>query len=118
MALDDLKLTFRDEFNSLSLDTGTAATDANFWNTSMYDGYVRSLEGNGELQWYVDADYKGAASTPLGVKPFEVNNGVLSIKARMASTQVRNSLWGYAYSSGVLTSAGEFSQQYGYFEVR
>ena len=118
MALDDLKLTFRDEFNSLSLDTGTAATDANFWNTSMYNGWVRTLEGNGELQWYVDADYKGASSTPLGVNPFEVNNGVLSIKARMASTQVRNSLWGYAYTSGVLTSQGEFSQQYGYFEVR
>lgn len=118
MALDDLKLTFRDEFNSLSLDTGTAATKANFWNSSMYNGTVRSLSGNGELEWYMDPDYKGSSATPLNVNPFEINNGILSIKARPAAPEVKKAIWGYNYTSGVLTSAGSFSQQYGYFEVR
>ena len=112
MALNDLRLTFRDEFNSLSLDTGTTATDPNFWNSSMHNGYVRSLSGNKELQIYADPDYKG-----LGVNPFSVNDGILSIKAPPASTAVKNAT-GYGYTSGVLTSQGAFSQQYGYFEVR
>ena len=112
MALNDMRLTFRDEFNSLSLDTGTAATDPKFWNSSMHNGYVRSLSGNKELQIYADPDYKG-----LGVNPFSVNDGILSIKAAPASTAVKNAT-GYGYTSGVLTSQGAFSQQYGYFEVR
>lgn len=112
MALDDLRLSFRDEFSSLSLDTGTAATDPNLWNSSMHNGYVRSLSGNKELQIYMDADYKG-----LGVNPFSVNNGVLTIKAAPASSDVKNAT-GYSYTSGALTTQGEFSQKYGYFEVR
>ena len=112
MALNDLRLTFRDEFNSLSLDTGTTATDAKFWNSAMHGGYVRSLTGNKEQQIYLDPDYKG-----LGVNPFSVKNGILTIKAAPASTAVKNAT-GYSYTSGALTSQGEFSQKYGYFEMR
>jgi len=112
MALNDLRLTFRDEFNSLSLDTGTTATDANLWNSSMHNGYVRSLSGNKELQLYMDPDYKG-----LGVNPFSVDNGVLTIKAAPASAAVKSAT-GHGYTSGVLTTQGAFAQAYGYFEVR
>ena len=112
MALDDLRLSFRDEFSSLSLDTGTAATAPNFWNSSMHSGHVRNLANNGELQIYADADYLG-----LGVTPFSVNNGILTIKAAPASASVQTAT-GYNYTSGVLTSQGAFSQAYGYFEVR
>ena len=112
MALNDLRLTFRDEFNSLSLDTGTAATDANFWNSSMHNGYIRSLAGNNEKQIYMDADYLG-----LGVDPFSVNNGILTINAAKSSSAVKAAT-GYDYTSGVLTSQGAFSQTYGYWEVR
>ncbi|HEU0070470.1 MAG TPA: family 16 glycosylhydrolase [Alphaproteobacteria bacterium] len=112
MALNDLKLTFRDEFNSLSLDTGTKATDANLWNSSMHNGYVRSLSGNKEEQIYMDRDYKG-----LGVNPFSIDNGILSIKAAPSSAAVKSAT-GYKYTSGALTTQGEFSQKYGYFEIR
>lgn len=112
MALDDLRLTFSDEFNSLSLDTGTKATDPNLWNSSMHNGYVRSLSGNKELQIYMDPDYKG-----LGVNPFSIHNGVLTIKATPASSSVKTAT-GYGYTSGALTTQGEFSQKYGYFEMR
>lgn len=112
MALDDLRLSFRDEFSSLSLDTGTAATAPNFWNSSMHSGHVRNLANNGELQIYADADYLG-----LGVTPFSVDNGILTIKAAPASSTVQTAT-GYNYTSGVLTSQGAFSQTYGYFEVR
>lgn len=110
MALDDLRLTFRDEFNSLNLDTGTAATAPNFWNSSMHSGHVRTLTNNGELQVYSDADYDG-------VNPFTVNNGILTIQAAQSSAAVQAAT-GKAYTSGVLTSQGAFSQAYGYFEVR
>ncbi len=112
MALNDLRLSFRDEFNSLSLDTGTPATDANFWNSSMHDGYVRTLSSNNEKQIYMDADYLG-----LGVNPFSVNNGILTISAAQSSSAVKAAT-GYDYTSGVLTSQGAFSQTYGYWEVR
>jgi beta-glucanase (GH16 family) len=111
MALDDLRLSFRDEFSNLSLDTGTAATAPNLWNSSMHSGHVRTLTNNGELQIYSDADYLG------GMNPFSVNNGVLTIKAAPASAAVQAAT-GKAYTSGVLTSQGAFSQTYGYFEVR
>ncbi|MFN4282665.1 MAG: family 16 glycosylhydrolase [Alphaproteobacteria bacterium] len=112
MPLNNLRLTFRDEFNSLSLDTGTAATQANFWNSSMHNGYIRSLAGNNEKQIYMDADYLG-----LGVNPFSVNDGILTINAAKSSSAVKAAT-GYDYTSGVLTSQGAFSQTYGYWEVR
>ena len=67
MALDlsGYKLTFEDEFNSFSRYTGAAGSGT--WKTWFYFG-DRTLNGNGERQYYMDQDFKGSSSKPLGVK--------------------------------------------------
>jgi len=73
-----LHLTFDDEFNSLSLNTGTLATAGNVWKTTFFGG-ERTLTRNKELQLYVDPDYKGTSTTSLGLNPFSDQNGILTI---------------------------------------
>lgn len=112
LPISGLKLTYDEEFNSISYAGGTQMTTGDHtWNTTMSGG-IRSLSGNNEEQIYIDPGYKG-----LGVNPFSVNNGVLTIKAAPASSTVRSQT-GYDYTSGVLTTQNIFTQQYGYFEVR
>ena len=103
-SLSDLTLTFADEFNTLDLYSK--------WNP--YDGWGnRTLPANQEQQIYVDPQYKG-----LGINPFSVQDGVLTITAAKAASSLVPQLDGYQYTSGLLSSHDSFSQQYGYFEVR
>jgi len=86
------KLTFQDEFNGQALDLQK-------WNPN--DPWGR--ERNRELQAYV----KDA---------FEVANGILRIKA-----EKREATYGgkqRSFTSGMMTTYGKFSQQYGRFEIR
>jgi len=86
------KLTFHDEFDGAALNTQK-------WNPNDPWGGER----NHELQAYV----KDA---------FEVRDGVLRIKA-----DKRQAIYGgkqRAYTSGMMTTYGKFSQQYGRFEIR
>lgn len=124
MALDlaGYKLTFEDEFDSFSRYTGAA--DSGTWKTWFYFG-DRTLNGNGERQYYMDADYKGSSSKPLGVDPFsirpdpkEAGDGVLVIEAKPTDPSVKPHIWGYDYTSGLITTEPTFSQKYGYFEMR
>ncbi len=103
--ISGMKLTFAEDFNSLNLYSRWKPTDQ--WGN-------RSLSGNKELQIYVDPKYKG-----LGINPFSVSNGVLTIKSRQAGSNA-SKLGGKKYTSGMLSSHGKggFSQQYGYFEMR
>ncbi|MDT0577009.1 family 16 glycosylhydrolase [Croceicoccus sp. F390] len=98
---------FNEEFDDLSLFTGSSGT----WKTSYYYG-DRTLSGNGERQLYVDAGYKG-----LGIDPFSIKDGILSITAERASAQTK-AVTGLDFTSGLLTSEQTFSIQYGVFEMR
>lgn len=112
LPVSGLTLTYAEEFNSISYAGGTKMTTGDHtWNTTMSGG-VRSLSGNNEKQIYMDPGYKS-----LGVNPFSVSNGVLTIKAAPSSSTVKSQT-GYDYTSGVLTTQNIFTQQYGYFEVR
>ena len=112
LPISGLTLTYGEEFNSISYaGNSTMTTGSHTWNTTMSGG-IRTLTGNGEKQVYMDPGYKG-----LGVNPFSVSNGVLTITAAPASATVKSQT-GYSYTSGVLTTQNQFSQQYGYFEVR
>lgn len=125
--LGGLHRTFSDEFNSVSLynaSTGTGTWKTNFI-TGAQDGWgsydSRTLTANNEKQIYVDAAYRGdpaKGSTPLGLNPFSVADGVLTITAAKASTADSARLWNYGYTSGLLTTEKTFAQTYGYFEVR
>ena len=103
--LTGYKLTFDDEFNTRSISqdgTGTRWAD------------IRS-------QWRFDANsdigfgHSSFVDPGSGYDPFNVAGGVLSITAvpdRTAS--------GYpgSWESGLITTQGNFSQTYGYFEMR
>jgi serralysin len=116
--------TFGDEFNSVNLWTGSA--NGAGWNTTfisgtqnVWNGYSsRTLAANHELQIYVDPLLTGVGTTPLGLNPFSTTNGILNIHARPATTAEQAALWGYDYTSGLLTTQNAFAQTYGYFEIR
>ena len=112
-----MTMTFDDEFNTLSLNTGV---HSGTWKTSFGGGAVsgRTLASNQEKEIYADADYTGTGTTPLGVNPFSLNNGVVDITAAPASAAVSAAIGGYQYTSGLMTTRSSFAQQYGYFEVR
>ncbi len=75
-----------------------------------------------EKQVYVDPDYRGwgfnVAAQPLGLNPFSIDNGVLSITASAAPAEDSQWLGKRPYTSGLITSYSSFQQTYGYFEVR
>ena len=107
-------LTFSDEFNSLNLWNGSTGTwSTNFW-WSDPKGPGSTLAGNGEQQWYINADYAPTAS----VKPWTVDNGVLTLTAAPAAPEIQALVNGYEYTSGELNTFHTFSQTFGYFEMR
>ena len=106
--LSEYKLTFNESFSALSLQI-----DGGTWRTSFNaDGTGRNLPTNGEKQIYMDDGYLG-----LGVNPFDIETGALTIHADKADTAVKAAT-GYDYTSGMLSSKSEFAQTYGYFEAR
>src|SRR5258705_133364 len=105
-------MTFHDEFNSLSLWNGSSGT----WDTNSNWGGANgfTLSGNGEQQWYINANYGPTAS----VKPWTVNNGILTLTAAPADPSIKPYINNYQYTSGEITTWHSFSQTYGYFEMR
>jgi beta-glucanase (GH16 family) len=102
----DWKLTFADEFDTLNL----LHWDPKFpWGRFLH---------NGEKEIYVDPTYTGDSSMSLGLNPFSVNDGILTIRADRATPALRQHLQGQLYTSGLLTTKYSFSQLYGYFEMR
>lgn len=120
---------FADEFEGSRVDDGK-------WLFAFYDPKTekpgiakRNLWNNGERQVYMDPAFLG-----LGIDPFTVKDGTLQIAATplaaaqraMVATEVslqppeiaRTALKDVAYSSGMISSRGTFSQTYGYFEIR
>jgi len=104
-------LVFAEEFSdpTATFPNASWTTDYKRW-----DG-LRTLVNNEELQIYVDPAFKGTAEHPLGLNPFSVHDGILSIEARWTDRETRPHLWDMAYTSGLLTST--HSQTYGYFEI-
>ncbi|KKC27753.1 family 16 glycosylhydrolase [Sphingomonas sp. SRS2] len=117
----NLKQSFSDEFNTLNLWTGD---NSGVWKTWYGGGTYKSnldnrtLRGNGELQVYVDPQLKGTGAAELGLNPFSLDNGILTITATNTSSSAEAALWGYDYMSGALTTRGTWGQTYGYFEAR
>ncbi|MFZ2994707.1 family 16 glycosylhydrolase [Sphingobium sp.] len=109
-----LSLSFADEFSSLTLKD-----DGGVW-TPFYQfagGSARGFEGESEI--YVDASYAGTSGKALGINPFAVSNdGILSITATPTTSETKQYLNNKGFTSGVISTEGSFSQQYGYFEVR
>lgn len=103
-------LTFRDEFNAFNPHDGTAGT----WQTQWYWGRLKDHEE----QIYVDKTMTKPDGTPLGLDPFSLNNGVLTMRAAPAAKDILPYLDGKTYTSGMISTAPTFTQTYGYFEMR
>jgi beta-glucanase (GH16 family) len=116
-SLANLHLTFDEEFNTLSLNTGTTTSAAGTWKTTFSNG-KHTLYSNYELEYYVDPDFTGGTAAPLGLQPFSIANGILTIAARPTSSANLPYLESHPYTSGLLTTETSFAQTYGYFEIR
>ncbi len=118
-----LSLTFADEFNTAP-SLYDPVTHTGVWSTYFNHGSPTgpnselSHTNNDERQVYVDPTYAGSGSTPLGLNPFSVTDGVLSIKAELTPAEDVPLLWDKTVTSGMLNTADTFHQQYGYFEMR
>jgi beta-glucanase (GH16 family) len=108
-------LTFDDEFNSLSLSTGTAGSGTWLTTYPFYSvtGNGGTLTSNNEQEWYINSNYGPTSS----VKPWTVNNGILNITAAPASSTISPLINNYKYTSGELNTYQSFSQTYGLFEM-
>src|SRR4030088_2450973 len=121
-----LHRTFHDDFDEHPLLKGKwvphyagggAWAEARYWAGDGSD-FKRKTAPNGEQQIYVDPRYGGRATTPLGLDPFKVRDGVLSIVASRTPPALKSVLFNNEYVSGILTTQSSFSQKYGYFEIR
>ena len=107
--------TFDEDFNSFDLWNGTTGLDTRLgWAMwPQYDsGFTET--GNGEQEWYIQPGYPPTAS----VNPFSVSNGVLTITAQPTPASIAPYVNNYPYTSGSIDTYHEFSQTYGYFEMR
>jgi len=74
---------------------------------------------NEEKQIYVDPAFAGTAGHALGVQPFGIASGVLTISANRADpSRVQPFVRDIAYTSGCITSELTFWRTYGYYEMR
>src|ERR1700761_335652 len=121
-----LHLTFHDDFDEHPLADGKWAAhyaggaawpEARYWGGDGSD-FRRKTSYNGEQQIYVDPRYSGTAPSALGLDPFRVHNGILSIIAARTPPELKPVLFNNEYTSGILTTQPSFAQKYGYFEIR
>jgi beta-glucanase (GH16 family) len=126
LATMSLHRTFHDDFDEHPLSKGRWVShyagpaswpDARYWGGDGSD-FKRKDAWNGEQQIYVDPRYGGRTATPLGLDPFRVRDGILSIVATRTPPELKPVLFDNEYTSGILTTQGSFSQKYGYFEIR
>lgn len=115
----ELAPSFDDEFNLLSIWNGASGT----WRTDIGYGGPHSpsnfaVKGSGQLNLYVDSRFGGTSDRPLGLNPFEVRQGILSISANQVGPDIAPLMWNYRYTSGLLSTRTSFAQRYGYFELR
>ena len=66
--------------------------------------------GNGDQEYWSDSS--------TGQSPYQLDNGVLDINATYVGAGNTPGGGSLSYDSGVFTTQGMFSQQYGYFEMR
>ena len=113
-------MTFHDEFTGpLSLwdaqsnPTGTWRPDFGYQGEQGLGSYT--LSSNNEQEIYVSPYFRGHAGD-FSVNPFVSNaDGTLSIVAQASSNP---EIFGYQYTSGMISTQATFAQTYGYFEMR
>lgn len=118
---DGYRLSFADDFDDADLsrineEGGGGRPGAPAWR-SRYR-HARDTVINAEKQVYVDPAYAGSGEAALGLQPFAIEGGVLTISAAPVAARLWPLLGGRRFVSGVITSERSHSQRYGYFEMR
>lgn len=118
-----LTATFSDEFDRLSLWNGVSgAGTSGTWRTDYGWGATRDALASRQLasdaQVYIDPTMKGAGNSPIGISPFKIDDGVLTITASPTPDVLKSALYNQSTVSGLLTSRESFAQIYGYFEAK
>ncbi len=105
------KLLFDDEFNALNMWNGASGT----WQAS-YTWSPNGYMASDMTSWFVNPSY---GPTSAGdANPYSISNGVHSIGVKPTPSDVNAAnIGGASYLSGMLTTYGSFSQEYGYFEI-
>ena len=102
-----LHRTFHDDFDTHPLSDnrwaphyagGAAWPEARYWGGDGSD-FRRKTSYNGEQQIYVDPRYGGRETTPLGLDPFRVTDGILSIVATRTPPELKAVLFNNEYTS-------------------
>jgi serralysin len=123
LKLDPAKLgalTFHDEFSGALSLFDAARSPGGTWRPDYDLGGAQSVESytltsNGEQQVYTSPYFRGHAGD-FAESPFVSNaDGTLSILARPSAS---SEIFGYHYTSGMISSKESFAQTYGYFEMR
>lgn len=114
-----MRLSFSEEFDAPLSIWDAERNPAGRWRPDYgYQGRdgvgSYTLVSNGELQIYVSPYFRGGRGERLG-NPFRTEAGALSIIAARANDP---RLFGYGYTSGLITTRPSFAQTYGYFEMR
>lgn len=110
-----LRRTFLDDFSSFDLKSGPWTPH---YAHARYEKWIaRTLTGNNEQQIYVDPAYKGHGDTGVGLNPHKLRDGVLGLTASRTPDPLRQALEPFEYTSGMISSHGQFEQTYGYFEI-
>ncbi|WP_262295999.1 family 16 glycosylhydrolase [Microvirga sesbaniae] len=107
-------LTYAEEFNSFDLWDGRSGLDTR-------PGFAMASWANQGFAWSAASDtwyLQPDAYDPQAGDTFHVQDGVLTITAQRSDTLYRDPKGAYGYTSGVITTYHEFSQLYGYFEIR
>jgi beta-glucanase (GH16 family) len=115
---ESLALSFSDEFAGAGENQKFSQTwTPNFGaDRQLIDNHT--LRGNSEQEVYVDKTFAGLGRVPLGLDPFAIHDGVLTITASKTPVQDLDALWGLPFTSGMISSISSWSQTYGYFEMR
>jgi hypothetical protein len=102
--LSGYKLTFDEEFNSLSISQGAGTV----WS---------DIRSGSRLNAYADIGFGDSAFVDpgSGINPFSLQNGALNITAVPAGSDIVGP--GH-WASGLISTEYSISQEYGYFEMR
>ena len=124
-----LHLTFAEEFEGTELDWATWSPHAyrRFFEESGVDmNRVGTRVFGNQEALAVDPQFEGTTGAPLGLQPFSLQNGILTITARELPEGMSPDVLGvnsnngaiYGYTTGMITSWPSFEQRFGFFEMR
>ncbi len=107
-------LTYSNEFNSLNWWNGTSGLDfAPGWHVA-YNPDSRGFNAGDNETWNINPTFEGTKSA----NTFAVNNGILTLTAKPTDPAIAQYTGGFKYTGGQVSTFHEFSQTYGYFEMR